>query len=62
MKFNGKLRIKLTEDYFYDKKKREELHDNGEWCGEEKCQECCGHEYDPNEGMMCINCDKEYDY
>lgn len=34
-------------------------------CADEKCQECCGeagHEYDPSEGMMCINCDKEYPY
>lgn len=26
----------------------------------EGCQDCCDHEYDPDEGMMCINCDKEY--
>lgn len=33
-----------------------------EGCDEEKCQDCCVHEYDPSEGMMCINCDKEYPY
>lgn len=26
------------------------------------CRECCPHEYDPGEGMMCINCSKEYPY
>lgn len=29
------------------------------------CQSCCGehvgHERDPDEGMMCLNCDAEWD-
>jgi hypothetical protein len=31
-------------------------------CEDEDCQECCQHEYDPGEGMMCVNCSKEYPY
>lgn len=31
-------------------------------CENERCQDCCEHEYDPGEGMMCINCGKEYPY
>lgn len=63
MRFNGKLRIKLTEDFFTNALvKQREAHENGDSCEEEKCQECCEHEHDPDEGMMCINCDKEYDY
>lgn len=27
----------------------------------ELCQKCCEHEHDPDEGMMCLNCDKEWD-
>ena len=23
------------------------------------CQECCEHEFDPGEGYMCLNCNKE---
>jgi hypothetical protein len=25
------------------------------------CESCCDHEHDPDEGMMCIHCDKEWD-
>lgn len=25
----------------------------------ETCQDCCCHEFDPSEGFMCINCNKE---
>lgn len=25
-------------------------------CDEETCQSCCDHEYDPDEGYMCLNC------
>lgn len=24
-----------------------------------RCQECCEHEFDPEEGFMCLMCDKE---
>lgn len=27
----------------------------------EVCSECCEHEFDPSEGMMCLNCNKEWD-
>lgn len=27
---------------------------------EEYCQECCEHDYDPDEGFMCLNCNAEY--
>jgi hypothetical protein len=30
------------------------------WNGE--CQECCEHDYDPSEGMMCLNCSASYPY
>jgi hypothetical protein len=30
--------------------------------GEASCQECCNHDYDPDEGMMCMNCNREYPY
>lgn len=23
------------------------------------CQACCDHEFDPDEGFMCLNCGKE---
>lgn len=23
------------------------------------CQECCEHEFDPDEGFMCLNCGKD---
>jgi hypothetical protein len=40
-------------------------HESGNPCDEEDCEECCaefcGHEYDPGEGMLCINCGKEYE-
>lgn len=26
---------------------------------DEKCQECCQHEFDSSEGGMCLNCDME---
>jgi hypothetical protein len=26
------------------------------------CVECCDHEYDPDEGMMCTLCGAEYPY
>lgn len=25
----------------------------------EYCTQCCEHEYDPDEGFMCLNCGKE---
>lgn len=25
-------------------------------CDEESCQECCPHEFDSEEGNMCLNC------
>lgn len=31
-----------------------------EGCEEEGCQDCCEHDYDPDEGMMCLNCGAEY--
>jgi hypothetical protein len=44
---------------------QEVAHDMGEACDEEDCQECCGdfigHDHDPDEGMMCINCGKEWE-
>lgn len=27
-------------------------------CDEESCQSCCDHEYDPDEGYICLNCNK----
>lgn len=27
-------------------------------CDNEECQDCCDHEYDPDEGYMCLNCGK----
>jgi hypothetical protein len=35
-------------------------------CGEcdgldEQCQACCEHEYDVDEGYMCLNCGKQGD-
>jgi hypothetical protein len=26
---------------------------------DEKCQECCEHEFDSSEGGMCLNCSRE---
>jgi hypothetical protein len=28
-------------------------------CDGETCQACCDHEYDPDEGYMCLNCGKD---
>lgn len=45
---------------------QEKAHENGEDCGEDNCEHCCGelvgHEYDDSEGNMCINCGAEYPY
>jgi hypothetical protein len=42
-----------------EKALQEIAHEAGEPCDEE-CQECCGefvgHEYDPDEGGYCLNC------
>ncbi len=41
----------------------EETEHGPETCADDKCHICCGkagHEWDPDEGMMCINCDSEY--
>ena len=27
--------------------------------GSEPCQECCDHDFDPDEGYMCLNCNAE---
>lgn len=27
---------------------------------EDTCKECCDHEWDPDEGFMCLNCNSEY--
>lgn len=42
--------------------KIKETHENSETCDYEECQDCCFHDYDPGEGMMCSNCNKEYPY
>jgi hypothetical protein len=36
--------------------------DTGELDTGDFCQECCDHDYDSSEGMMCINCNAEYPY
>lgn len=28
-------------------------------CEDESCQECCEHEFDSEEGYMCLNCGKD---
>lgn len=38
---------------------QELAHADGKSCEEEGCQECCDHEFDSDEGYMCLNCDKE---
>ena len=36
----------------------DECKDLGGGAGE-ACQACCEHEYDPDEGFMCLNCGKD---
>lgn len=30
-----------------------------EGCDRPKCQDCCPHEFDAEEGYMCLNCGKD---
>lgn len=40
-------------------KTQEELHDAGENCDQDKCQECCQH--DDRDHGICLNCEHEED-
>jgi len=35
------------------------IHHNGK--DESVCQDCCEHEFDPDEGYMCLNCSEQSD-
>lgn len=32
---------------------------NDQACVDSGCQECCEHEFDPDEGFTCINCGEQ---
>lgn len=48
---------------FTDQQMHELAHEMNADCEQEDCQDCCGefhgHEHDPDEGFMCLNCGHE---
>lgn len=40
---------------------QQEAHDRDRDCYHEDCQTCCSHEFDPDEGYMCLNCGLQKD-
>lgn len=64
---HSEIAIRNTIHRFFPKLIRGRCPDCGEFLFETSyewvCQNCCPHEFDPNEGFMCLNCNAEgYDH